>query len=117
MATDKITWRIYYSNGIAYDSSMGDPELAPGWDVQVIAEVDPDIGRRLHSRADYYLYIDGRWVGMDFIGLVDHLANVLKIVKVGRMIDRGLYRALLAKAFNDPELPRKSGWHQDEPRG
>ena len=111
-----IDWKIFYSDGSTFDSSMGDPEDVPPWDIQVIAQINEDIGRHLSSQADYYLFIDGKWVGLDFVGLVDYLANILKIVKVGRMIDRENFRELLEQAHNDPDLPPKSGWLQGEPR-
>ena len=113
----KVDWKIFYGDESTFDSSQGDPDDAPPWDIQVIAEINNDIGRKLHSQADYYLFINGKWVGIDSIGLIDYLANVLGIVKVGRQIDRQKFREVLDRARNDPGLPKKSGWLQDEYRG
>lgn len=112
-----IDWKAWFSDFSTFDSSQGGFPDVPPWDIQVIAEVNEEVGRKLHSQADYYLFIDGKWVGVDWVGLIDYLTNVLKIVKVGRMIDRELFRQILQAAHDDPELPKKSGWHQDEPRG
>ena len=113
----EVNWRIYYSDGSIFDNSMGDPNHAPPWDIQVIAQINEAVGRHLSSQADYYLFIDGKWVGVDFVGLVDYLANVLGIVKVGRQIDRKRFREILDKSQHDPDFPKKSGWLQDEYRG
>lgn len=114
MSDEEITWIIYYGDGTTFDSSMGRPEDASPWDIQVIAEVNEEVGRVLHTRSDYYLFVDGKWVGVDYVGLVDYLANVFGIVKVGRMADRQAYRNLLERARVDPGLPPKSGRLQSE---
>ncbi len=111
-----INWKVWFSDFFTFDSSQGGFSDVPPWDIQVIAERNDEVGRRLYSQADYYLFIDGKWVGVDWVGLIDYLVNVLKIVKVGRMIDRELFRQILAQAHNDPDLPPKSGWLQGEPR-
>lgn len=113
-----IDWVVYYNRETTFNNDDGDPIDAPAWGIQVIAQTDDQVGRRLISQSDFYLFIDGKWVGVDFIGLIDHLANVLGIVKVGRMIDRQQYRAILEQAGIDQlGLPPKSGWLQNEPRG
>jgi hypothetical protein len=117
VASNDIEWRIYYSDGSTFDSSQGSPDDAPAWDIQVIAERDGQVGRRLLSKADYYFYLDGCWIGVDDIGLVDYLANVFRVIKVGRQLPaRKDFREILEKAQVDPDLPPKSGWLQDEPR-
>jgi hypothetical protein len=113
-----IDWVVYYKKQTTFTDEEGDPVDVPPWGVQVIAQADDRVGRRLVSKKDYYLFVDGQWVGVDFTGLIDYLANVLGIVKVGRMIDRQEYRDILEQARIDQlGLPPKSGWLQDEPRG
>lgn len=113
-----MDWKIYLDDGSTFGDEDGTPLDAPGWGVQVIAQADPQVGRRLISQADYYIFIDGNWVGLDDVGLIDYLANILKIVKVGRQLPiRNDYRAILEQARTDPDLPAKDGWLQDEPRG
>lgn len=113
-----IDWVVYYDKKTTFNNDDGDPIDAPPWGVQVIAQTEGQVGRELVSQADFYLFIDGKWVGVDFVGLIDQLANVLGIVKVGRMIDRQQYRSILEQARIDQlGLPPKSGWLQGEPKG
>lgn len=112
----KLLWRIRYDDRKAFDSSQGVPEDSPGWGVQVITEPHEKVGRRFHGRTNYYIWLGDCWVGVDFVGLIDHFVNVLGIVKVGRMIDREEYRAIFQEAIDDPDFPAKSGWLQGEVR-
>jgi hypothetical protein len=112
----EIQWKVWNSKFEAFDSSQGDFEDVPGWDIQVVAVRDERVGKRLHHHADYYIMVDGEWVGVDDTGLLDYLVNVLKIVKVGRHIGTDLFRQILRVATDDPDLPKKSGRLPDEPR-
>ena len=144
-------WIIYYSDDDSTTSADGTWETALGWGVQIVAQPDSELGRRLHCRRDYYLLIDDKVIGLDIVGWLDYLINVLDLVtvyrpgaptiyqvtatgkrfdlngltihfeiqglvKVGRMIPRQEFRRILAVATDDPRLPRKSAWDQEEPR-
>ena len=111
-----MDWLIIYSDGSTYSSDDGAWKDAPGWDAQVVVEANETVGRRLHTRNDYWLLIDGRPVNVDFTGLLDYLANVLGIVKVGRMLPAEQYRALVAQAIEADGFPRKSAFLPDEPK-
>ncbi len=111
-----MDWLIVYSDGSTFSSDDGAWEDAPGWDAQIVVEENETVGRKLHCRNDFFVMIDGRPINVDFIGLMDYLANVLGIVKVGRMLPSEQFRALVHQATIAEGLPRKSAWLPDEPR-
>ncbi len=103
-------WALYYDDGTRFTDEDGSPAEAPARGVQVIAESDPDVGRRLHLRADFYLYLGDRWISVDIHGLIDHLADVMGLVKVGRMLSRPDFLEIYERAIADDHLPKKSGY-------
>lgn len=109
-----MEWKIYYQDGSTFSSDDGDVSEAPAWGVEVIVEPNELVGRELHVRTDYYLYLKDRWESVDFIGLIDFLANELGILKIGRIMNRVDYQKILNIAINDSDFPKKSGWLQDE---
>ena len=109
-------WRIYYSDSSTFDDSDGWPDEAPGWSVQIIASTSEELGRRVECKSDYYIYYNGEWIGLDFVGLMDHLVNELGVVKVGRMLPKEQFRKVYDQALNDPDFPPKSAWDQREYR-
>ena len=111
-----IDWRIYYSDGDTFSSDEGDPGDAPGWSAQIVLVKDEEVGRRLICMSDYYIYHDAAWLGVDFVGLMDHLVNELCIVKVGRMITKSQWRDLHDLAIADKDFPQKSARDQREKR-
>ena len=111
-----MDWRIYYGDGSEYTDRDGPPEKAPGWNVQIIAQSNDSVGRELIHRCDYYLREGEDWIGVDLIGLVDHLV-ARGILKVGRCLPTEDYRDIIQRAIADPELPRKSGNFPSELRG
>lgn len=114
-----LEWRIYYSDGTTFSSDDGLPKDAPAWDIQVIIQPDSRVGLRTISHKDFFLFIRGVWIGVDFTGLLDYLANdfdSVEAVKIGRMLPPEEFRNLIDIAGNDPDFPRKSAWEQGEAR-
>lgn len=109
-------WRVYYSDGSTYN---GDPENAPGVGIVVIVQDDPDVGRMLMCKWDYYCWHDGQWWGHDLIGTVDCLAQPgFNRVLVGRTVSQDLWKKIHAAAANDPDFQPKSALARpEEPRG
>lgn len=97
--------KIYYSDG-----SISEIEPHPPRDIQVIVQPHPDVGVELVTGADYYIKINGVWVGVDIFGLFDYLLDSGKVL-FGRMMGTKEYQALLLKAANDKQL-----WLQSERR-
>lgn len=110
---DKVDWIVYYDDGSSFSADDGPPESAPATGVQIIAEADDCVGRRLQSGKDFYLRRKGEWIGVDLIGLIDHLTNSGQ-VKLGRMLTRKEFETVLAIAKTDERLPRKSARYPDE---
>jgi hypothetical protein len=111
-----MTWRIYYSDGLTFDSSQGEPCEAPAWGVIVIAQSNDLVGRQLVHQKDYYWWEDA-WFGGNIIGLVDYLTRTeCGIVRMGRTITNNQYRGLVQRAAEEQNdlLPVKSGWLQSE---
>lgn len=93
-----MTHKIYYSDG-----SVSEADPPPPRDVQVIVQPHPDVGIELVTGADYYVKIDGVWVGVDIFGLFDYLLDSGKVL-FGRMMSTKEYQALLNEAIKDKEL-------------
>jgi hypothetical protein len=111
-----MKWKVYYDNGNTFSDLDGLPEDAPCRGVQAIVRTDPDVGRRI-CRTDNFYVFDTEWKGVDQFGLYDYLSDTgLKIVKFGRTIGDREYEAVLSKAVNDPDFPRKSAFTKDERR-
>ena len=110
-----MQWRIYYTDGATYSDADGPLEDAPGLGVLVIAQRDPDAGRELLHRKDYYYHEGGRWVGCDLFGLWDYLGRPgWRKVVAGRNAPYPVYSAVYEAARTDPELPAKSALLIDE---
>ena len=115
---ERRRWKIWYGNGSTFSDAAGPPGAAPPLDVQVIAQADPDVGRLMVCRKDFYVFHDGEWYGVDWFGLLDHLM-ALGIVKAGRTRSNRDYDALYRAAVADPDLAPKSArhWLEDPPPG
>lgn len=111
-----LEWRIYYGDGTLYDSSMGEPECAPPFDILVIVGYDEEGGRMLLHKWNYYWCkdVEGRaiWYGSDFMGLVDQLAHdetrSIHGVKMGRTVPNAVYRQALSDAGRDEDFPKNN---------
>jgi hypothetical protein len=78
-----VKWRIYYEDGGTFSDEDGSPKEAPGWGVQTIVQPHIESGRYLLPPYDYYLFRDGRWIGVDVAGLTDHLLK-LGVLRLNR---------------------------------
>lgn len=109
-----MRYRIYYDGGATYD---GDPFDAPAFGVLVIVEAHAKHGRRLHSHKDYFVWLGDCWLCVDFIGLLDYLAQPgPRKVCFGRMVDDDYFDQVFSQANNDPDFPKRTAWRVDEER-
>lgn len=101
--------RVYYSNGDVY---IGDDP--PPRDVQVIVQEHPDVGWHTQSGYDYYVWRDGRYVGVDLFGLYDWLLDSGGVL-FGRTLTQREFSQVMARALDDLGKA-KTGWTGDERR-
>lgn len=107
MAGD-VSWRVYYDDGATFDAA---PEVAPAVGVICVVQPDPDHGRMVLSKWDYYCWHPdtGQWWGHDIFGLFDCLVRPgWKRVLFGRTVPTGVFRAVVARAECDADFPRRS---------
>lgn len=81
----------------------------PARDVQVILQED-DKGPYFQSGADYYVWWDERWLGVDLFGLFDYLMDS-GLVLFGRTITNEEYQAIYQEAKVE-----KRTWRPNERR-
>lgn len=114
-SSSSLNWRIYYGDDSVFDDAA-DPFGAPPVNCQVIAQRDPDVGRTLLAKKDFYwLEDDLTWNGGDIFGLWDYLARPgPKKVVFGRTIPNRRYAAVVRKAVEDPAFPPKSARREGE---
>jgi len=105
-------WRIYYSDGSTFDSTMGSPQEAPSLHVQVVIQKDKYYGRRICRMVDYYVWSPtiNKWIDIfDSASLVQRaLIEPYIVVKAGEYIEEEKYNAILIRANDDPDFPGKS---------
>lgn len=102
-------WVIYYGIGTRCDSGSVGPERARERDVQVIHQYDPQCGQAKVAGADYYVWRDSRWWGVDLFGLYDYLASPgWKRVLFGRKIDNEEFNRISARAHKECGFAAKS---------
>lgn len=103
-----IDYRIYYSDGTTYSGPVAS---CPIWEVLLIVERDRDNGRKIVSSGDFYTYTGGRWMAVDYFGMMQYLARdgMEKRVLVGVMVDSDKWNAAMRRAYNDPDFPKKTG--------
>ena len=96
-----MPWRVYYDGGGVFSSDEGTPSDAPAWGVLVVLDSEPEreYQNPIHSK-DYYLYVDGGWVGVDFTGLLDRLTQ-MGLVKVGRTVHEAEFMRAVERAIRD----------------
>lgn len=106
-----MKWRIYYTDGTTFDSTMGEPEDAPCWGVAAISQVDPDSGRAGVAGVDNYWWESDIqcWSGGDDTGVRDqfhHFPRTRTAWKSARTLARHMdWRKLQEKVITDPDLP------------
>ncbi|MHC4542934.1 MAG: hypothetical protein ACYSYL_00205 [Planctomycetota bacterium] len=127
-------WRIYYGDGSTFSSNEGTNLEAPAWNVQVVAQTDRWHGRNLQAARDYYIFRDGRWIGCDLAGVLDHLIltgcilegdeidtgrllmHVARegLVKFGRTLLSERFEAIWRVANADPDFPHRTAYGANE---
>jgi len=121
-----LDWRIYYEKGDTFDSSMGSPADAPGWGVQAVVFNHHEVGRKILTGYDYYVYRrETGWVGvMGEVGIIEYVINVpfgasngVEAVKSGRMLSADPYHEIAQAAHDDPDFRPKSVRSSDESPG
>jgi len=117
-----MKWRIYYGDNSTFDSSQGNPEDAPAYNVQIIVQPDKPGARSVGTEAlrlhDWYYWRtdEEKWVGGDLHGILDLFLSrePIKALCQGRRIPTKLFDELYLKAKHDPDFPRKSSSHSLE---
>jgi len=111
-----MRWKIFYGDGSTY---TGDPYTAPARNVQAIIADDEHHGWHCVRTCDYYWYLPDLdlWQGGDMFGLFDHLIEPgQKRVLFGRTLGNQEFADVMAMAYDDPDLPPKTGWRPNERR-
>ena len=97
-----MNWRIYYSDGATFSSEDGAWEEAPGWDIQVVLFRNAETGWAMRHHGDFFrLAGDGAVVGMDEVGMLDYVSNILGVVKIGRMLTQEKFANVYGRAKQD----------------
>lgn len=107
-------WKVWYGDGSSFSDEDGLPEEAPGFNVQVITQENEQSGRYNQCLDDYYIFRDGRWFGVDFVGFLDYVVNELGAVKLGRTLTNEKFQKILELAESDPDFPKRSAYHKSE---
>lgn len=105
-------WRIYYSDGSTFDSTMGAPHEAPAEGFVCAVGYDEGGQRYIMHRWDFYRYDveSDQWWGMDLFGLMDNLRrNTVYAFKEGRTVTRTVWQEIIGRASNDPDFPIDRG--------
>lgn len=117
-----MVWRLWYGDGSTYSSEDGPPEIAPGWNLQVVGQPDRTAGT---GNVGYLLLHGYDWYGWrldteEWIGVAGNTAVHDMILArepivgwcAGRLMPRERYQAIVAEAAAwaaEIGLPRKSG--------
>lgn len=96
--------KYFYPDGFSYEGNN-----PPARGVQVIVQED-DSGPYMTTGADYYIWREDRWVGVDIFGLFDYLIES-GLVLFGRTITNDEYREILQRAKVE-----KNTWRPGERR-
>ena len=103
-----MTHRIYYRDSVI---EWKEGDKAPPIGVQVIAQPDKQVGIKLVTSADYYIWKDGQWYAVDYAGLLIFMMQS-GLVLFGEYIPDEEYYAIAKQAHEDG----KAGWRHDERR-
>lgn len=109
-------WVVYYEDGTSFSWRDGVAHEAPRRGVLIVANLDKEVGRVLHHRADFYIWRHDQWLPSDKFGLMDYLLEpgFEKIVLWGRMTTRDRMQKVYLQAFHDARLPAKTGLQDGE---
>ena len=102
-----MKWRVYYTDGSTFDSSMGSPQDAPAYGIAGIIQNAPDSGRAFVMGVDFYWFDAAAdyWNGGDLAGLLDHISNVTGEVKQARTMARHEdWRAVKEQMLKDTDF-------------
>ena len=115
-----MKWVVYYGDGSTYSNEDGEPEEAPGGNVQAVVQEDATIGRAVHHGDDFYVFSEeyGGWRGMDHFGFVQYLMRPgTKIIKLAESLSTDRYKEVIADIMSHPKLPVKSAFYrwEDQP--
>lgn len=103
-------WRIYYSDGSTFDSTMGGPEGAPPFGFVCAVGYDETGARYIMHGWDHYQWdVDtAQWWGMDLCGLFDRLTrNLVFAYKQGRTVTKTDFQRIMQTAHTDPDFPQR----------
>lgn len=103
------SWRIYYDDGSAFDSTQGEPHEAPPEGFICAIGYDERGQRYIMHGWDFYQWDQegAQWWGMDVFGLHDRLRrNLVYAYKEGRTVTRAKWEEILSRAAVDPDFPQ-----------
>ncbi len=110
-----MKWCVYYGDESVFCDGDGLPDCAPARNVQIIAQISREHGWEAVAGNDYYIWRDGRWVGVDKFGLYDYLIDPgWKRVLFGRMLTKEEYNEVWKRVSGD--MPDKTGTEKWERR-
>ena len=104
-----MNYKIFYGDGTVHEG-----ENPPARDVQVIVQEHPSIGWHTQSGYDYYVWRDGRYVGVDLFGLYDWLLDWGGVL-FGRTTTQKEFNEVMKRALAALG-EAKAGWLKDEKR-
>lgn len=123
MVNYPFQWKIYYSDGSTFTDADGSWESSPPWGVQAIVFLRPDVnppklggrGWEICQGGSFFRKTDdGHFVACDNDALLDYVANVLGVVKVGRMLSAAEFREITAVANGEMGELNKQGFTKSE---
>lgn len=104
-------WKIHYADGSTYSNEDGSWEDAPAWGIAAIVVSTPECGWAMIQGGDYFIMNQaGDIIPIDDTGWDDYAANVLRVVKVGRMLSREEWQRIYTKALKDRDFAIKNGY-------
>lgn len=107
----KPVWRIYYIDSTieSFSSLDGEPCDAPIHGVGVIVQKNPDSGREMVMRHDFYYWVPSieMWWGSDLTGMIDQFSHFPKdrmALKIGRNTSDAKWKEIVEKAIQDNDF-------------
>ena len=100
-----MKWRIFYEDGTTSDT------LGRAYGVICVVENDEKNGRKIPNGYDYYLLVDGSWMGADRDSLFYYLTQQLHrvgAVLVGVMVHHQVFEKIYKQARDDPDFSPKT---------
>lgn len=78
-------WHIFYDDGTVFTNTQTHSLDVPHEGVVCIVQERPDGRNESWFEKDFYIYIDGGWIGVDIHGLVSHTKR--KLDKIERVLE------------------------------